>query len=141
MMKLHSLVEICLYQCLFYMRLLPGVLMSSTDQGLSLSLCHSTESAGDKQANKNVSILHSRPIKKMQALHSPGLTHAFSQESWKERRNKVNSGWWWLEIRPRLQKNNPEKQPGSCHPGQRNSVCPHPGETGTIVWWVRQYSF
>lgn len=93
-------------------------------------------STRDKHANENVSILPSRPIKKMQALRSPRLMHVFCWESWRERRNKVILGSWWLEIGPWFQKNSPEmaRELSSWTTKQYLAAS---WEAGTLAEWVR----
>lgn len=106
-------IIVCQYKQLSCMQLLPGVLMSRNDNTLSCSLYHST-----KAEEITMLIRHSLfclPRGKLKrCMLFPSLTCMLSTKNpeRKDRRHKINLGWWQQKHDPDYRKKSPVTSQG-----------------------------
>lgn len=106
-------IIVCQHKQLSRMQLLPGVLMSRSDNTLSCSLHHSTK-AEEITMLMRQSLFWLPRGKLKRFMLSPSLTCMLSTKNpeRKDRRHKINLGWWQQKHDPDYRKTSPVTSQG-----------------------------
>lgn len=106
-------IIVCQHKQLSCMQLLPGVLMSRSDNTLSCSLHHSTKAEEITMLmRQSLFCLPRGKLKRF--MLSPSLTCMLSTKNpeRKDRRHKINLGWWQQKHDPDYRKTSPVTSQG-----------------------------